>query len=154
MINVYDSKLCMATLIFYTCIYIPLSQIKQAIFSIVGFILCLHPHGPHPFECSEQPIMVDPLETGLIDLPMSQYGELKMNTCDNDEACSVCLVEFESEDYVTKLSKCGHIFHMVCIEKWVDRNQFTCPLCRSSFLNMHGSNSHATCNSMFSCFSS
>ncbi|XP_021773494.1 RING-H2 finger protein ATL79-like [Chenopodium quinoa] len=147
----------MATLVFYTCIYIPYSQAKQALLSILGFFFCLH---QHTLECSDRSPGVDSMETCSIDLPMSQYRDLKINGCTSeviidgdcdDEACSVCLVEFESEDFVSKLSKCGHVFHMACIEKWVERNQFTCPLCRSSFLNVHGSKSHATCNSILSC---
>lgn len=157
----YESKLCVATIVFYTCIYIPLLKIKQVLSSILRFILF---PDPHRVECSDLSMGVDPWDSCSADLPVSQYGDLKVDSQNDDvvvdgdsdceEACSVCLVEFESEDLVSQLSKCGHVFHMACIEKWVDKNQFTCPLCRSSFLNMHGSASHATCNTMLSCFSS
>ena len=156
----YESKLCVATLVFYTCFYFPLLQIKHALYTILGFFLCLQQQQPD-LERSDGSLVIDSWEMCSIDLPMSRYREL-INTSkdegvdgDCDElSCSVCLVEFEDEDFVSQLSKCGHIFHMVCIEKWVERNQFTCPLCRSSLLSMHGSNSHATCNSTFSCISS
>lgn len=152
----YESNLCMATLVFYTCIYIPYSQTKEALLSIIGFFFCLHQHS---LECSDRSMVAESTETYSIDLPMSRYQESRSNEvirdgdC-GDEACSVCLVEFESDDFVSKLSKCGHVFHGACIEKWVERNQFTCPLCRSSFLKMHGSQCHATCNNILSCFSS
>ncbi|KAJ6369118.1 hypothetical protein OIU78_001481 [Salix suchowensis] len=49
-----------------------------------------------------------------------------------DESCSICLVEMEEEDAVSQLSRCMHVFHMDCIDKWIQRDHFTCPLCRTS----------------------
>ncbi|KAJ7954642.1 putative Ring finger protein [Quillaja saponaria] len=50
---------------------------------------------------------------------------------EEEEICSVCLVEFDRENVVNKLSRCGHVFHENCIQRWLDKNHFTCPLCRS-----------------------
>ncbi|KEH44462.1 anaphase-promoting complex subunit 11 RING-H2 finger protein [Medicago truncatula] len=47
---------------------------------------------------------------------------------DEDEICSICLVEFEREDGVSKLRRCGHVFHFNCINQWLERSQFSCPL--------------------------
>ncbi|KAJ9169907.1 hypothetical protein P3X46_018051 [Hevea brasiliensis] len=44
--------------------------------------------------------------------------------------CSVCLTQFEPESEINCLS-CGHLFHKVCLEKWLDYWNITCPLCRS-----------------------
>lgn len=44
--------------------------------------------------------------------------------------CSVCLTKFEPESEINCLS-CGHLFHKVCLEKWLDYWNVTCPLCRS-----------------------
>ncbi|KAL9353874.1 hypothetical protein Peur_051844 [Populus x canadensis] len=49
-----------------------------------------------------------------------------------DVSCSICLVELEKEDAVSQLSRCMHVFHMDCIDKWIQRGHFTCPLCRTS----------------------
>ncbi|KDO68437.1 hypothetical protein CISIN_1g037626mg, partial [Citrus sinensis] len=51
-----------------------------------------------------------------------------------EEICSICLMEFEKEDVVSRLTRCCHLFHADCIERWLDCNQFTCPVCRSFFL--------------------
>nr|GEY52270.1 RING-H2 finger protein ATL18 [Tanacetum cinerariifolium] len=51
-----------------------------------------------------------------------------------DESCSMCLAEFRDEDVVSQLNRCRHVFHAGCIEGWLDRDQFTCPLCRSTLL--------------------
>lgn len=47
--------------------------------------------------------------------------------------CSVCLTEFEPDSEVNHLS-CGHLFHKVCLEKWLDYWNITCPLCRTPIL--------------------
>uniref|UniRef100_A0A3Q7ENS2 RING-type domain-containing protein n=1 Tax=Solanum lycopersicum TaxID=4081 RepID=A0A3Q7ENS2_SOLLC len=51
-----------------------------------------------------------------------------------EESCSICLMEYEKDDVVCELPRCKHVFHMECIEGWVERCQFTCPLCRSLLL--------------------
>ncbi|KAL6519807.1 hypothetical protein OROMI_032701 [Orobanche minor] len=44
--------------------------------------------------------------------------------------CAVCLSEFEEKEIVRLLPKCGHSFHIECIDMWF-RSHSTCPLCRS-----------------------
>ncbi|GAB4838696.1 hypothetical protein Ancab_028239 [Ancistrocladus abbreviatus] len=149
---VYQSKVCIATVIFYTCFYFPFLQAKRA---LLGFIHCVYHFS---FECPTT-LSTDCLKemTCSIDLPMGRYGDLRGgesccrsgNSDGDDEACSVCLVEFESEDLVNQLRKCGHVFHAACVERWLDENQFSCPLCRSLFLNVADGCSHAACS--FSC---
>ncbi|TYH63496.1 hypothetical protein ES332_D07G196900v1 [Gossypium tomentosum] len=47
--------------------------------------------------------------------------------------CSVCLTRFEPESEINRLS-CGHLFHKVCLEKWLNYWNVTCPLCRNALL--------------------
>ncbi|XP_022728410.1 probable E3 ubiquitin-protein ligase XERICO [Durio zibethinus] len=47
--------------------------------------------------------------------------------------CSVCLTQFEPESEINCLS-CGHLFHKVCLEKWLNYWNVTCPLCRTPLL--------------------
>ncbi|KAJ4730259.1 RING-H2 finger protein [Melia azedarach] len=67
----------------------------------------------------------------------SQNPAIKFETlchckhAEND--CSVCLTEFEPESEINNLS-CGHLFHKVCLEKWLDYLNLTCPLCRTPLL--------------------
>ncbi|KAK7273467.1 hypothetical protein RIF29_14517 [Crotalaria pallida] len=50
-----------------------------------------------------------------------------------EHECSVCLVQFEPDSEINRLS-CGHIFHKVCLEKWLDYWNITCPLCRTPLM--------------------
>ncbi|XP_074587862.1 E3 ubiquitin-protein ligase Os04g0590900-like [Curcuma longa] len=45
--------------------------------------------------------------------------------------CSVCLSEFREEESLRLLPKCGHAFHLQCIDTWL-RSHSNCPLCRAS----------------------
>jgi hypothetical protein len=44
--------------------------------------------------------------------------------------CAVCLAELESGEKVRALPRCGHRFHVECIDAWF-RGNATCPLCRA-----------------------
>ncbi|GLJ54742.1 hypothetical protein SUGI_1175880 [Cryptomeria japonica] len=57
------------------------------------------------------------------------FGEMEP-----DVSCAVCLSSFAQDDEIRKLCNCRHIFHRVCLDKWVDHHQTTCPLCRCSLL--------------------
>ncbi|XLT46293.1 hypothetical protein HN873_038897, partial [Arachis hypogaea] len=61
-------------------------------------------------------------------LPVARFQDLQCLGEDDDETCSICLVEFEDEDAVSKLRRCNHIFHLSYIQQWIERNQFSCPL--------------------------
>jgi hypothetical protein len=45
------------------------------------------------------------------------------------QTCSICLEAFEGTDVVTAL-RCGHVFHVDCVGRWMQRATF-CPLCRT-----------------------
>ena len=49
---------------------------------------------------------------------------------DTDEMCSICFAQYESNDILRILPKCGHVFHAECGDLWFVRNQ-SCPLCKA-----------------------
>lgn len=117
------SRLCMATIVFYTCIWVPFLQLNKAFAMTMGFVFFTSP----PVESFTQAY-----------LPAARIEDMQRNssstrgTDDNvQEMCSICLVEFEREDVVSQLSRCRHVFHFHCIERWLQQYNFTCPLCRS-----------------------
>lgn len=50
-----------------------------------------------------------------------------------EHGCTICLTQFEPESEINHLS-CGHLFHKVCLEKWLDYWNITCPLCRAPLM--------------------
>ncbi|KAB2091329.1 hypothetical protein E1A91_A03G186900v1 [Gossypium mustelinum] len=116
-----NSGSCTAALIFYTCVWIPFIQFKRFVLSLLGFVF--------PQRCG----------TINVSLPVARFEDLKFSAgCCNaaeEEVCSICLVEFDNDDAVSQIQKCKHVFHMNCIEKWMERCHFTCPLCRSVLFN-------------------
>ncbi|RRT65802.1 hypothetical protein B296_00014203 [Ensete ventricosum] len=53
---------------------------------------------------------------------------------DGASDCSVCLGEFRDGELVRLLPKCGHAFHISCIDTWL-RDHVNCPLCRSHIVD-------------------
>ncbi|RYQ93338.1 hypothetical protein Ahy_B09g099610 [Arachis hypogaea] len=121
---VCQSRLWIVTILLYTCILIPLMQLKKALFGCyMAFFSC------NTIKGMSKEIQFPEISS----LPVARFQDLQCLREDDDETCSICLVEFEDEDAVSKLRRCNHIFHLNCIQQWIERNQFSCPLCSSSF---------------------
>ncbi|XP_052188600.1 RING-H2 finger protein ATL16 [Diospyros lotus] len=45
--------------------------------------------------------------------------------------CAVCLNEFQEEEKLRAIPNCAHLFHVDCIDVWLQNND-NCPLCRTS----------------------
>ncbi|KAG4909873.1 RING-H2 finger protein ATL1 [Glycine max] len=43
--------------------------------------------------------------------------------------CSVCLSEFQQDEKLRVIPNCSHVFHIDCIDVWLQNNAY-CPLCR------------------------
>lgn len=122
-------------IIFYTCVWIPFRQLKRSLIDIaVDIYLHLCPRNMQ----GKGPAYQEGLF--FMDLPAARFEDLnfggKCRLVEEEEVCCVCLVEFEREDVVSQLPKCGHVFHMGCIEGWLNRDHFSCPLCRSLLLSV------------------
>ncbi len=63
---------------------------------------------------------------------LSYQMDLEMGFCDGE--CAICLMEFEEEDECALLDKCDHIFHHLCLHKWLAISS-RCPTCRQSTKN-------------------
>nr|XP_043607843.1 brassinosteroid-responsive RING protein 1-like [Erigeron canadensis] len=66
-------------------------------------------------------------------LTVVKYSEL----VDPPESCAVCLYEFDGGDEIRRLTNCRHIFHRSCLDRWMDHDQKTCPLCRTPLIPDH-----------------
>ncbi|XP_057817436.1 brassinosteroid-responsive RING protein 1 [Cryptomeria japonica] len=68
-------------------------------------------------------------------LPVVTFGVLTDSLDGFDEvSCSVCLNEFAENEEIRQLTNCCHIFHKNCLDKWLDHDQKTCPLCRTCLM--------------------
>ena len=45
--------------------------------------------------------------------------------------CAVCLCEIGEGEEIRQL-RCDHLFHRVCLDRWLGYRRLTCPLCRGS----------------------
>ena len=62
------------------------------------------------------------------------------NASPNDKICVICQEEFEDRCIVRKIKKCGHYFHIGCLDRWLE-TKITCPTCRADIrLNLNNSN--------------
>lgn len=132
---VSQSHLSTAAIVFCTCIWIPFLQLKRAVLRILGIVF---------LACNEQAVANSYSKQFLpvcrfVDLRSCRNTSLMNSGEEDDESCSICLVEFDKEDAVSKVSKCEHIYHMECIDRWIDSYHFTCPLCRSFLFNVNDS---------------
>ncbi|KAK4283454.1 hypothetical protein QN277_000402 [Acacia crassicarpa] len=62
-----------------------------------------------------------------------KYKKESEQDCDCDSVCPVCLSGFEEGEEVTKLPRCKHRFHALCIDMWL-YSHFDCPICRTPVL--------------------
>ncbi|XP_031495446.1 RING-H2 finger protein ATL64-like [Nymphaea colorata] len=55
---------------------------------------------------------------------------------EEDAQCSICLGEYQERDILRFMPKCGHAFHVMCIDRWILK-QRTCPICRLSLQDIY-----------------
>uniref|UniRef100_A0A0E0LNE4 RING-type domain-containing protein n=1 Tax=Oryza punctata TaxID=4537 RepID=A0A0E0LNE4_ORYPU len=63
-------------------------------------------------------------EASMAKLPCREVGK-------GDEAmdCAVCITELAAGETARVLPRCGHGFHVACVDMWL-KSHSTCPLCR------------------------
>lgn len=91
---------------------------------------------------SPSTLAVDQINRGLDEavirsIPIFQYRK-SYDSKENDDyissECAVCLNEFQEEEKLRIIPNCGHLFHIDCIDVWLQNNA-NCPLCRNSSLD-------------------
>lgn len=61
------------------------------------------------------------------------YREVDVSLKSKYETCFICLADFDEEDTIRKIT-CEHIFHKDCIDPWLLKESYKCPVCRSDLL--------------------
>ena len=49
-------------------------------------------------------------------------------------SCPICLMDVEKDNEYYEI-KCNHIFHKECLEKWLEKYNYICPVCRTELGN-------------------
>ncbi|KAL3517192.1 hypothetical protein ACH5RR_024094 [Cinchona calisaya] len=139
----------------YTEVFLPkiciqaltiLAFIRSVIFSIFTFLGLsdfLEPaDGYYYFQEDPTQIPVNPPISAVLIrelLPVVKFSDLVDAAGGEppEESCAVCLYEFEGGEEIRWLKNCKHIFHRSCLDRWMDHDQKTCPLCRTPFVPRH-----------------
>lgn len=72
---------------------------------------------------------------GLEPSVVTCFPTIKFNqhifTSSEDNLCTICLSDYKVKEVLRILPRCGHAFHIACIDLWL-RQHHTCPVCRIS----------------------
>lgn len=66
----------------------------------------------------------------LESLPVVSYESKCMNSSEEQDLCTICLVPLEEKQKIKKL-RCKHFFHPGCIDRWLGKHN-CCPLCKQT----------------------
>ncbi|EXB44969.1 E3 ubiquitin-protein ligase RHA2A [Morus notabilis] len=85
--------------------------------------------------CNHYSLLV-PLLYDVLKIPQISEQALQITRHEHDkeggsEHCAVCLDQVEEGEEIGEL-RCFHVFHKLCLERWVRLKHMTCPLCRGS----------------------
>ena len=72
-------------------------------------------------------------EEKIVSQKYKNLNETENSLKSNCDTCSICLSTFNDKSLITKLPKCGHIFHSECLFNWLQDNE-SCPICRDTNL--------------------
>lgn len=98
-------------------------KVIRVVFKLLGFGEFLDPEMTNPTREDCGAALIREL---LPVVKFSDLGEFEIT-----ENCAVCLYDFEGDDDIRRLTNCRHIFHLSCLDRWMDHDQKTCPLCRT-----------------------
>ncbi|KAL4567050.1 hypothetical protein LXL04_022621 [Taraxacum kok-saghyz] len=114
-------------------IFILLCFIQDTFLSVLCLIGISKPiefhHLHHPKKPENSPISAVLTREFLV---TSKCKDVLGNNSSKD--CAICLDEFKGEDEIRCLTNCKHMFHLNCLDRWMDQIQDTCPLCRIPIL--------------------
>ena len=64
-------------------------------------------------------------------LPRKSYAPGIMSFISHQNACPICLADFQQGEEVVQLPRCGHTFDPDCVSDWLRKSPL-CPMCRTN----------------------
>ncbi|XP_061339957.1 RING-H2 finger protein ATL5-like [Gastrolobium bilobum] len=80
----------------------------------------------HVNDPEQEPVLVDAI-------PTLKFNQEAFSSIE-DTQCVICLADYKEREVLRIMPKCGHTFHLSCIDTWL-RKQSTCPVCRLPLKN-------------------
>ncbi|KAL8229443.1 hypothetical protein R6Q59_005856 [Mikania micrantha] len=103
-------------LIFFTVLFLELVILVRSVAGSIGYAATAD---DHPMTTAQYLKLIEEKN------PCSRYK----SAGSEPKECSVCLSVFEDGDEIRRL-KCQHMFHKGCVDKWLEQDHATCPICR------------------------
>lgn len=69
-------------------------------------------------------------ESVIRSIPIFRF-QIQKDSDNDTRECAVCLAEFLQDEKLRMIPNCAHVFHIDCIDVWLQNNA-NCPLCRNS----------------------
>ncbi|KAK9698555.1 hypothetical protein RND81_08G112900 [Saponaria officinalis] len=106
-----------------------------AVLSLVGLSGLVDP-GPDP-SARPDPVMTRPesASAALIrEMLPAETVSVRAGGGPGLGGCAVCLYEYEDGEEIRRMRNCQHVFHRSCVDRWIEHDRKTCPLCRKPFV--------------------
>ncbi|XP_051140453.1 RING-H2 finger protein ATL79-like [Andrographis paniculata] len=76
------------------------------------------------------PIPIPIAANRRVEMPWAIYSE-GMKLAGTEAVCAICLSEIAVGERISVVEKCGHGFHVECIQRWLASHS-SCPTCRAN----------------------
>ncbi|KAK7394831.1 hypothetical protein VNO78_15371 [Psophocarpus tetragonolobus] len=80
----------------------------------------------HVNDPESDPVLLDAI-------PTLKFNQEAFSSLEHTQ-CVICLADYKEREVLRIMPKCGHTFHLSCIDIWL-RKQSTCPVCRLPLKN-------------------
>lgn len=107
----------------------PLEEFEFYFLDDIGISPSTKPTSIIPFEIKKQLNVVE-----FASLAHACHVNEDEDDDDCGPTCVICLGKLEAKHKVRELKNCIHIFHVECIDRWMDADRLSCPLCRKDLL--------------------
>ncbi|KAK9716616.1 hypothetical protein RND81_06G245600 [Saponaria officinalis] len=92
---------------------------------------------PNHLSARPEPVLARPDSTSaalIREMLPSEWVSVGPGPARPGGCCAVCLYEYEEGEEIRRMRNCQHMFHRSCVDRWIEHDKDTCPLCRKPFV--------------------